>query len=118
MVRACNVKCIGGEDSLLQQVIGEAKFMEQTIIIGFRSSTQSQRNERTVTWHPSREDVVVLNVDGSAFGQPGRAGFRGLLRRGDSEWLIGYYGSIVVAGSLLAKMAARFFNLHTRGSLV
>lgn len=112
MVRACNVKCIGGEDSSLQQVIGEAKFMEQTIIIGFSSSTQSQRNERTVTWHPSREDVVVLNVDGSASRQPGRAGFGDLLRRGDSEWLIGYYGSTGVARSLLAKMATLFFSLH------
>lgn len=40
-----------------------------------------------ITWYPSREDVVMLNVDSGCLGDSGRTCFDGLLRNGDIEIL-------------------------------
>lgn len=56
---------------------------------------------------------MVLNVDGSAYGSLGRAGFGGLLRQGDGAWMLGFYGSLSAASSLLAELAVLFFGLQT-----
>ncbi|XP_058776527.1 alpha-ketoglutarate-dependent dioxygenase abh1-like [Vicia villosa] len=45
---------------------------------------------RWISWHPSREDCFVLNVDGSCLGDSGRAGAGGLIRKGDGSWVIGF----------------------------
>lgn len=69
--------------------------------------------ERWVTWHPSmEEEVIVLNVDGSSLGNPGRAGFGGLFRQGYGTWVSGFYGFLGVADSLFAELAAIFHGLH------
>lgn len=55
--------------------------------------------------------MTVMNVDGCSLGNPGPAGFGGLLRFGDGEWHLGFYGSIGVADNLEAKLAALCFGL-------
>lgn len=107
---ARNAKCIGGEDIPLQKILRDVKIMEQAIARGFRFQHHTERTARWVTWHQSREDVVVLNVDGSADGSLGRAGFGGLLRQGDGAWMLGFYGSLGATSSLLAVL---FFGLQT-----
>lgn len=54
---------------------------------------------------------MVMNVNGSSLGNPGPAGFGGLLRSGDGEWRLGFYGSIGVADNLEAELAALCFGL-------
>lgn len=61
------------------------------------ASSRSSRNTRTprkVYWHPSREDCIVLNVDGSSFGNPSRSSFGGLIRIGDGSWIVGFLGHL------------------------
>ena len=38
-----------------------------------------------MTWHPEESMVVVLNVDGINFENPGISGFGGVLRRNDGS---------------------------------
>lgn len=40
---------------------------------------------RMISWHSSREDVTVLNVDGSSIGNLGRSRFGGLPSRRDNS---------------------------------
>lgn len=53
----------------------------------------------------------MLNVDGNSMDNPGQAGFEGLLRMHDGEWLVGFYGSIGYLENLQAELAAIFFGL-------
>lgn len=48
---------------------------------------------RTIAWHESREDVTVMNVDGSFVVESHRVGFGGVLRNGDGAWLVGFAGN-------------------------
>ncbi|KAJ8768982.1 hypothetical protein K2173_023977 [Erythroxylum novogranatense] len=45
-------------------------------------------------------------MDGSFVGNPGTAGFRGLLRDDRSRWLVGFFGYIGHTTSLLAELLA------------
>lgn len=51
------------------------------------------------------------NVDGSSLGNPGRAGFGGLLRNLDGAWLLGFAGTIGVSTSLHAELCALYHGL-------
>ena len=52
---------------------------------------------RYVTWHPEKSMVVVLNVDGSNFGNPGISGFSGVLRRNNGSWLYEFAGNVGIS---------------------
>lgn len=69
------------------------------------------REKRWVTWHPSREEVTVLNVDGSWVRNPGHGDYGGLLRRADGEWIVGFAGSVGGSDSLQAELMALFHGL-------
>ncbi|KAJ1404893.1 Ribonuclease H-like superfamily, partial [Sesbania bispinosa] len=43
-----------------------------------------------VKWLPPQEDEIALNVDGSSMGNPGPAGFGGLLRDHQGSWMKGF----------------------------
>lgn len=58
-----------------------------------RESTQEQTPPRTIAWQRPKATSVVLNVDGSALTNPGKAGFGGLVRNSDGEFVFGFYGS-------------------------
>lgn len=45
------------------------------------------RLPRWVTWHPSVDDVVVLNIDNSNIQNLGISGFGGVLLNGQGEWI-------------------------------
>ena len=55
-------------------------------------------------WPPPR--CIKINVDGSSCGNPGDAGFGGLLRGADGHWIMGFHGFIGVANSLLPELMA------------
>lgn len=59
-----------------------------------------------VRWTTPSVDQVALNVDGSSYGNPGRAGFGGLIRDHEGKWLIGFSGHINFADSLEVELLA------------
>ncbi|PNX61434.1 ribonuclease H, partial [Trifolium pratense] len=54
---------------------------------------------------------MVLNVDGSYLGSPGRAGFGGLIRKGSGECIIGFSGFLGIANVILAELMALYHGL-------
>lgn len=89
-----NTKCLGGEEVPCHKVVREVRTLAQAISMGYATQNQHTRQDRWATWHSDRTPVHVLNVDSSSLGNPGPAGFGGLLRTHEGEWLVGYYGSI------------------------
>lgn len=47
-----------------------------------------------------------MNVDGSSFGNPGNAGFGGLIRNNFGEWITGFSGSCGISTSMNAELLA------------
>lgn len=62
-----------GEDVQIHKLVREANHLTYVLDLALRSHTSQDRRERRVTWHLSREDVLVLNMDGSSMGNPGPA---------------------------------------------
>lgn len=108
---ARNSNCLGGEDPPIHKIIRQVKSMASAIELGLKARAHHVRHQWMVTWDPSRAQVMVLNVDGSSFGNPGPVVFDGLLRTGDGEWRGGFYCSIGIAYNLQAELAALFFGL-------
>ena len=50
------------------------------------------------------EGYIKINVDGSSFGNPDNASFRGLLRNDMGIWIQGFSGSCGRACNLLAEL--------------
>lgn len=57
-----------------------------------------------VNWVPPYENQVVLNVDGSSLGNPGQAGFGGLIRDHNGSWILGFSGYIGIVDSVEAEL--------------
>lgn len=51
-------------------------------------------------------------MDGSSLGNPGRAGYDGIVHNSDGAWLCGFFGSIGIATSLQAKLWALYHGLN------
>jgi ribonuclease HI len=54
---------------------------------------------------------MVLNVDGSCLGNPGRAGFDGLIRNGYGVWIVGFSGFLGIANNTLAELMVLYHEL-------
>jgi hypothetical protein len=68
---------------------------------------------RYVTWHPKESMVVVLNVDGSSFKNPGISSFGGILRRNDDNWLYGFAGSVGISTLIHVKLLALYHGFES-----
>ncbi|CAJ2632330.1 unnamed protein product [Trifolium pratense] len=66
---------------------------------------------RWISWHPSRQEGYVLNVDGSCLGTSGRTGFGGLIRRSDGSWIIGFSGYLGLKDNTFAELMAIYHGL-------
>ncbi|RZB90460.1 putative ribonuclease H protein [Glycine soja] len=53
-----------------------------------------------------------LNIDGSSIGNPGNAGFGGIIRDSFGDWHAGFYGSCGTATSLQAELLAILHGLN------
>ena len=74
--------------------------------------TNKRHVTRQVRWNPPPEDFIKINVDGSSFGNPGNAGFGGLLRNNRGNWIHGFSGSCGRATNLLAELSAIWKGLQ------
>ena len=57
-----------------------------------------------VRWLPPPNDWVMLNIDGSSMGNPGRAGGGGIIRNSHGEWVSGYAKAIGYTTSVTAEL--------------
>ena len=57
-----------------------------------------------VRWQWPQEGMVKLNVDGNSRGNPGYAGFGGLLRNDNGQWIFGFHGSVGISDNLLPEL--------------
>ena len=61
---------------------------------------------KMVSWQHGDEDTMILNVDGSALTNPGKAGFGGLIRKHDGSFQLGFFGSVGISNILHAEIQA------------
>ncbi|KAJ1404238.1 Ribonuclease H domain [Sesbania bispinosa] len=80
-------------------------------LLGDGSSMQAQET-RWIHWVKPPLGHVALNVDGSSMGNPGMAGFGGLLRDCAGAWLQGFCGSVGVAEVLKVELLAILHGLN------
>ncbi|KAJ8755654.1 hypothetical protein K2173_022249 [Erythroxylum novogranatense] len=64
----------------------------------------SHRPPRWIAWTKPPPGFVKLNTDGSAVGNPGRAGYGGLIRDMEGCWIAGFSGSVGIATNILAEL--------------
>ena len=79
----------------------------------FESPTShSHRAIREVCWNKGDEDAMILNVDGSALTNPGKAGFGGLVRNHDGTFQFGFYGSVGLSNIFHAEIQALLVGIR------
>ncbi|GAU33259.1 hypothetical protein TSUD_333820 [Trifolium subterraneum] len=103
--RARNICCVGNASIHSFKVVAEVSKLVALIVSCFPAWV------RTDTPRVCKTDCVVLNVDGSCLGDPGRAGFGGLFRKGDGEWIRGSSGYLGVTNITLAELMAVYHGL-------
>lgn len=59
-----------------------------------------------IRWEKPSPGWVCLNIDGSALGNPGRAGCGGIIRNDRGDWLGGFSRCIEVTTSFIAELWA------------
>lgn len=89
----------------------EVRHFASLILQSSLGSPRAPKPPRWVAWHPSHEQVAILNVDGSCSGIPRRAGFGGLIREHDGSWVLGFYGYLGDADPLREEMEALYHGL-------
>lgn len=57
-----------------------------------------------VKWEKPQRGWFKLNTDGSALGNPGKAGAGGLIRNDEGEWVKGFTRSIGLASPIMAEL--------------
>jgi ribonuclease HI len=69
-------------------------------------------NRRLVAWSRPDEGTVCLNVDGSLLDSANTAGYGGLLRNNNGEFLWGFYGVAAIQSVLFAEIMAILHGLQ------
>jgi ribonuclease HI len=108
---ARNIVCVGNESIHSFKVVAEVNKLAALIVSCFPARVVTDTRRRWISWHPCKTDCVVLNVDGSCLGDPGRAGFGGLFRYGDGEWISGFSGYLGIANNTFAELMALYHGL-------
>jgi ribonuclease HI len=69
-------------------------------------------NPLFVSWTRPMEGIVCLNVDGSLLGTPNTAGYGGLIRDNNWNFVMGFYGAATVISILFAELMAVLHGLQ------
>jgi ribonuclease HI len=72
---------------------------------------------RMVRWNAQSGIGMILNVDGSSFGNPGVSGFGGLIRNSDDVWVHDFVGNMGFSNILHAELLAVYHGLVLAGGL-
>jgi len=69
-------------------------------------STALVRSTHEVCLQHGDNDTMVLNIDGSALTNPGKAGYSGLVRNFEGKFQFFFYGSVGLSNILHAEIHA------------
>ncbi|KAK7268980.1 hypothetical protein RIF29_21693 [Crotalaria pallida] len=109
--RARCSECMAKEIILDSDVLLLASRMQADIQRSFGVESLKYKEPRWVSWTPILEGVVI-NVDGSAFGNPGRAGYGGLIRSNIGEWICGFAGYFGISNNIHMELLAILHGLE------
>lgn len=105
--RARNLIVIANEAFPLFKLRMEVlKLVDSISLYNITMNMQCTRVTRWISCHPSREDCIVLNVDGSCIGNPGAAGMGGVIRNTNGDWLWGFTSYLGHQDNLFAELMA------------
>ncbi|KAA8546322.1 hypothetical protein F0562_002940 [Nyssa sinensis] len=91
--------------SLTRTYAGVRSSWQQPGRFGKRETNgRKEKATRPVKWQFPEQGFIKINTDRAALGNPGRAGFGGLIRESSSNWIKGYYGFIGHSTSLMAEL--------------
>ncbi|KAE9610055.1 putative ribonuclease H-like domain-containing protein [Lupinus albus] len=65
-----------------------------------------------VQWLRPNTEFVALNVDGNSLGNPGKAGYGGLLRDNMGSWISGFMGSVGISNNLHVEPMGPLYGLQ------
>jgi hypothetical protein len=77
-----------------------------------QTATSQSANPRFVAWASPMEGTICLNVDGSLLGSSNSAGYGGLLRNHNGEFIYGFYRTTSIPSILFREThgCAAWFN--------
>lgn len=96
VLKSRNATCITKELVQIFELLREVRGFAEILLLCYSPRQTPMITVRWVSWHPSREEIVILNVDGSNRGNLRRAGVGGLLRQADgldygAPWIPRFY---------------------------
>ncbi|KAK7260572.1 hypothetical protein RIF29_26725 [Crotalaria pallida] len=85
-------ECMANETMTLQHIQASISILLEDMYRGFHTSVHAPVSVCYVSWQHPNDNFIALNVDGSSLGNPGHAGYGGLIRNAQGEWLCGFVG--------------------------
>lgn len=103
--------CMANETVSLHQVKLQTYNLASRNLKAFVVHQAVSSADKWVSWHPTNEQAVILNVDGNSMGNPGPAGFGGVLRHSSGDWISGFAGSVGWSTVLHVELLSIFYGL-------
>ena len=63
------------------------------------------------------DPFIMLNMDGSSLGNPGRAGAKGLLRDSSGKWISGFSLNLGITSNNVAELGAIRYGLQLASNM-
>lgn len=102
--KARNAYCFNGETIPFLRLHLATINLAATFQVCFKPQGTAPTQIRQISWLQRDREGYVLNVDGSSLGNPGPAGFGGLIRHADGGWVCGFSGHIGHSEVLKAEL--------------
>lgn len=102
-----NAHALVGENWTILDVVRRITHMANELrsIYGYENHTVGHR-QPLVRWEHPPHRFCKMNVDGSLYGSLGKAGFGGVVRMNNGEWIIGFSGFLGQTTTLHTKLGA------------
>ena len=106
-----NAMCLGNEHVSYHPLRHNVGSYLSSLSTSLGEGLVSHPQQRWTSWHPSRMQATILNIDDSSFGNPGSSGFGGVLRTSDETWLCGFLGFFGISNNLHMELLAIMHGL-------
>ncbi|KAK7243101.1 hypothetical protein RIF29_37886 [Crotalaria pallida] len=104
--KARNAMCIERRKIPRHSVINSIHNLSSLIKSNLSNTVSTPSPQKWIKWENPPSGSIAVNVDGSCKGNPGPAGFGGLLRDDSGKWLTGFYGHVGISNNLHVEIEA------------